>query len=724
VSLCLRCYFVSCRKKHVPPYPHRSKLNFIPTELADYEDGGAYPEIHVVQYPLKMGQPGVKSTAVIAVNVDEKGQVSYDALVKQGANKNKLIQTSLEDIKEKTASKEAIAMPDEKEEQEAVDKTRQALEALLDGKIKSTKPTTVNLKPEAEEPTYIRYTPNPNAPGFSAEAKQRVIRMVEAQVDPMEPPKHKHKKVPKGPGSPPVPVLHSPPRKITVADQQAWKVPACVSNWKNARGYTIPLDKRLAADGRGLQEVTINNKFAQLSEALYISERKAAEDLRIRNQIRKKLAVQEKEDKEQQLREMALKSRMERAGISADEINARMAEGGLNDEDDVDQFLAGRAGNDVDVIDRPLSSSSQQQQSSSSHYQQQQQRSEGRPQGRRPVDNRPAWMSQAEDEKENERLNSDSDSGSDRDRRARSRSGSDWESSSDEEASNRRRSRSSSPDDRRRRNSSEESTDRNRRNSSGRRDRSDSRDRKRDSRDRNDRDDRDNRDNRDNNRSRREDSRDRNKQSSSSRRRDDSRDRRDSRDRSNDRNRDRERSKRSDSRDRNTSSSKKEDFKPSNSRYYMKDNSPSPERKSREDKPRERGDRDREGERDRDREREREREKDRRSSRDDEAGHGHKRSAPVAATQHDGGDDEGDDADLDGLSKQEREKIRLERRKERERQLRLENMKVSHNEVLCFVRSDGLICLLFVAGKFPKEQIGSRLQPRCVGKDCTRNAPR
>ena len=31
------------------------------------------------------------------------------------------------------------------------------------------------------------------------------------------------------------------------------------------QGYTIPLDKRLAADGRGLQEVQINDKFAKLS---------------------------------------------------------------------------------------------------------------------------------------------------------------------------------------------------------------------------------------------------------------------------------------------------------------------------------------------------------------------------------------------------------------------------------------------------------------------------
>lgn len=139
--------------------------------------------------------------------------------------------------------------------------------------------------------------------------------MVEAQVDPMEPPKHLIKKVPKGPGSPPVPILHSPPRKLTVEDKQAWKVPPCISNWKNARGYTIPLDKRLAADGRGLQEVTINNKFATLTESLYVAERKASEDLRIRNQIRKKMAIREKEDREKDLRDMATKARLERAGV-------------------------------------------------------------------------------------------------------------------------------------------------------------------------------------------------------------------------------------------------------------------------------------------------------------------------------------------------------------------------------------------------------------------------
>jgi SNW domain-containing protein 1 len=297
--------------------PYMSRQRFVPRDAADFGDGGAFPEIHVVQYPLGMGKPGAKSSAIISVDVDEHGQVRHDAIVKQGSNKDRLVQTSLSDMKEKKGDMDKMALPEEEEERSTAERTRLALELLVDGKIKASKPNSVAAPPKEEDPTYIRYTPNPNAPGFNPAAKQRVIRMVEAQVDPMEPPKHKHKKIPRGPPSPPVPVLHSPPRKLTVQDQQAWKIPPCISNWKNARGYTIPLDKRLAADGRGLQEVTINNKFATLSESLYVAERKASEGLKMRSQLRKKMSIREKEEKEAELRDMANRARMERSGGQA-----------------------------------------------------------------------------------------------------------------------------------------------------------------------------------------------------------------------------------------------------------------------------------------------------------------------------------------------------------------------------------------------------------------------
>lgn len=66
---------------------------------------------------------------------------------------------------------------------------------------------------------------------------------------------------------------------MTVKEQQEWRIPPSVSNWKNPKGYTLPLDKRLAADGRGLQSVHINEKFAKLAEALYIADRKAREQV-------------------------------------------------------------------------------------------------------------------------------------------------------------------------------------------------------------------------------------------------------------------------------------------------------------------------------------------------------------------------------------------------------------------------------------------------------------
>nr|NVI70217.1 Bx42 [Cucujiformia] len=163
---------------------------------------------------------------------------------------------------------------------------------------------------------FIRYTPSQQGAAYNSGAKQRIIRLVEAQVDPMEPPRFKiNKKIPRGPPSPPAPVLHSPTRRVTVKEQKEWKIPPCISNWKNAKGYTVPLDKRLAADGRGLQQLHINENFAKLAEALYIADRKAREAVETRAQLEKKLAQKEKEQKEEHLRQLAQRARDERAGI-------------------------------------------------------------------------------------------------------------------------------------------------------------------------------------------------------------------------------------------------------------------------------------------------------------------------------------------------------------------------------------------------------------------------
>jgi SNW domain-containing protein 1 len=76
----------------------------------------------------------------------------------------------------------------------------------------------------------------------------------------------------------------------------------------------VPLDKRLAADGRGLQDVTINDKFAQFAEALFTADRHAREEVKQRSLMQQRLAEKEKAQKEDNLRMLAQKAREERQG--------------------------------------------------------------------------------------------------------------------------------------------------------------------------------------------------------------------------------------------------------------------------------------------------------------------------------------------------------------------------------------------------------------------------
>lgn len=304
-------------KSSAPPYG--SRRGWIPRNEADFGDGGAFPEIHVAQYPLEMGAPGnaSKKSNALAVRLDAQGKVKYDIIAKQGHAKDKIVYTNINQLLPSevlSEDAEELQMPDEETLQDTTEQTRLALEKLTNQKISAALPVRAAEKQGPAQ--YIRYRPSQQGEAFNSGAKERVIRMVEAQVDPLEPPRFKiNKKIPRGPPSPPAPVLHSPSRKVTVKEQKEWKIPPCISNWKNAKGYTIPLDKRLAADGRGLQQVHINEKFAKMAEALFIADRKAREAVEARAQLEKKLAQKEKEKKEDALRQMAQKARDERAGI-------------------------------------------------------------------------------------------------------------------------------------------------------------------------------------------------------------------------------------------------------------------------------------------------------------------------------------------------------------------------------------------------------------------------
>ena len=310
------------KQNPVPPYLKRA--GFVPRKVEDFGDGGAFPEIHIAQYPLDMGRdrsskPGSK---ILPVTVDAHGNVAYDAIVRQNENARKIVYSDHKDLIPKVLKNDSEENDDDdddddelqKEIEETTQETKAALEKIVNVRLSAAQPK--NVPKQNSDSKFIKYKPSQQSVAFNSGAKERIIRMMEMPVDPLEPPKFKHKRVPKASGSPPVPVMHSPPRPVTVKDQQDWKIPPCISNWKNPKGYTIPLDKRLAADGRGLQDVQINDNFAKLSEALYVAEQKAREAVAMRSKVQKEMMMKEKERKEQELRALAQRARSERTGVA------------------------------------------------------------------------------------------------------------------------------------------------------------------------------------------------------------------------------------------------------------------------------------------------------------------------------------------------------------------------------------------------------------------------
>jgi SNW domain-containing protein 1 len=268
---------------------------------------------------MDMGRKGQTTSNALSIQVDSEGKVKYDAIARRGHNEKRIVQSSFKDLiplrQRADAGDINLDRPSEEEVAVSTERTKNALAVLVSGAVAAQKPKNVNVGAR-KDPTYVRYTPA-NQMGDNSRKNDRIMKIVERQQDPMEPPKFKHKKIPRGPPSPPPPVMHSPPRKLTAEDQEAWKIPPPISNWKNPKGYTVPLDKRLAADGRGLQDVTISDKFAQLGEALFAADRHAREEVTQRAVMQQKLAENEKKQKEEHLRMLAQKAREERANVGA-----------------------------------------------------------------------------------------------------------------------------------------------------------------------------------------------------------------------------------------------------------------------------------------------------------------------------------------------------------------------------------------------------------------------
>ncbi|KAK6004454.1 hypothetical protein QM012_008316 [Aureobasidium pullulans] len=312
------------KRSGIPPYGQRN--NWRPRGNEDFGDGGAYPEISVAQYPLDMGRKHASSSNALTLSVNAEGQVDYTAIAKRGHAENRIVHASFKDLiplrHQANAGEISLARPDEETVAETKRKTEAALATLVAGASAAQRPKNVKGV-EKREASYVRYTPANQMGQDNSKKGDRIMKIMSRQIDPMEPPKFKAKKIPGRPPSPPPPVMHSPPRKLTAEDQEAWRIPPTVSNWKNPKGYTVPLDKRLAADGRGLQDVTINDKFASFAEALQTADRHAREEVKSRALMQQRLAEKEKEQKEENLRLLAQKAREEKAAAATRKPSAR-----------------------------------------------------------------------------------------------------------------------------------------------------------------------------------------------------------------------------------------------------------------------------------------------------------------------------------------------------------------------------------------------------------------
>ncbi|KAJ2798814.1 mRNA splicing protein [Coemansia guatemalensis] len=308
-------------KRNIPQYGERT--GWAPKTAEDFGDGGAYPEVHMLQYPLGMGRRRGKKGNALAKQVDGEGNTSYDALARYGRRENETVHSQFKELvplrqrKDFDDSQDAIPeRPDAEAVREAAERTKLALEKKLGGRMNARPGKGIKGGGASEAPTYVRYTPNQQGPGYNSGAAQRIVRVSDMPVDPMEPPKIRLQKEAQRPASPPAPVMHSPPRKVTAEEQREWTIPPCVSNWKNIHGFTVSLDKRLATDGRGMEEISVNDNFARLSEALISAESQARKEISERSQVQQTLARKEKEEKEERLRMLAQRAREERAAAA------------------------------------------------------------------------------------------------------------------------------------------------------------------------------------------------------------------------------------------------------------------------------------------------------------------------------------------------------------------------------------------------------------------------
>ena len=238
-----------------------------------------------------------------------------------------------------TSSNTSLSKPSIEQTNQTTLETKLALEALCSRRIKhsQTIKSTNPLFSKNQNSKYIKYTP-------SNSSKSKIIQITNRPIDPLSTNNYTFQKIPHSNTDPSifVPVMHSPQRKITYEDQRDWKIPPCVSISKNPKGLVIPLDIRLANDGRNLKEFQVNKNFSKFADVLFLAEKRARAEIEERNRIAESIQIKAELKKEEELREAAKQARLERKAINSGTSLSNISSVNTVRSDATAEFLLGK----------------------------------------------------------------------------------------------------------------------------------------------------------------------------------------------------------------------------------------------------------------------------------------------------------------------------------------------------------------------------------------------
>lgn len=156
----------------------------------------------------------------------------------------------------------------------------------------------------SSKPYFLEYEyKNPlQSSALSSENQTKTqISITTKQVDPLEPSKFKHRRIQKESNEAPVTILRSPQKKVSAEEMRSLKIPPCLSNYSNQKGYTIPLHMRVMGDMRKNNELIVNENFNKLSDVLGLIEKESKRELEERAKAKDALRILNNIKQEQEL---------------------------------------------------------------------------------------------------------------------------------------------------------------------------------------------------------------------------------------------------------------------------------------------------------------------------------------------------------------------------------------------------------------------------------------